>query len=167
MTFLPYLILAIVVAQRIAELIYAAKNTRRLLKTGGIEYGRKHYPLFILLHTAWLVTIALSISASSVTNYSLLCIFLLLQVMRLWILLSLGRYWTTRIIRVPDTPLVRRGPYRWLDHPNYLLVQIEIALLPLIFGQWSVALAFSIANAALLFWRIRIENLAIEATQVR
>src|SRR5262249_24074026 len=91
----------------------------------------------------------------------LLAAFAILQGLRLWVLLSLGRYWTTRIITVPGAPLVRRGPYRFLRHPNYLVVAAEIAMLPLAFGAWVVAVVFSALNAALLAWRIALEDQAL------
>jgi methyltransferase len=84
--------------------------------------------------------------------------YLLVQGLRLWTLLSLGRYWTTRIIVVPGAPLVRKGPYRFIRHPNYLVVVLEIALLPIALGSWPLALGFSIVNAVVLVWRIRTEE---------
>ena len=87
--------------------------------------------------------------------------YLAVQGLRFWTLLSLGRYWTTRIIVVPDAPLVRKGPYRIIRHPNYLVVALEIALLPLALGSWPIALGFSIVNAILLAWRIRAEEIAL------
>jgi methyltransferase len=151
-------LLGFVVLQRLAELAYAARNARRLLAAGGSEHGSRHYPLFILLHTAWLAAMAWFVPAATPPNWPLLILFLLLQLVRIWIVASLGRYWTTRIITLPQAPLVRRGPYRWLRHPNYLLVVCEIALVPLVFGAWRIALVFSIANAILLAWRIRMED---------
>jgi len=88
-------------------------------------------------------------------------LFAVLQLARLWVLVSMGRYWTTRVLTLPGAPLVRRGPYRWVRHPNYLIVVGEIAVLPLIFGAWQIALVFSVANAILLAWRIRIEDAAL------
>ena len=87
--------------------------------------------------------------------------FLALQAARVWVLATLGRYWTTRIITLPDAPLVRRGPYRFVRHPNYLIVAAEIAVLPLVFGAWQIALVFSILNLLLLSHRIRRENAAL------
>ena len=94
----------------------------------------------------------------------LLSLFLLLQIGRVWVIVTLGTRWTTRVIVLPNTPLVKHGPYRWLKHPNYLIVCAEIAVLPLIFGQWQIALFFSLANFLVLFWRIRIENETLENT---
>jgi methyltransferase len=152
---------AAVGALRLAELWHARRNTTALLAAGGVELGRGHYPLIVALHAAWLVAIATLVPKSAEVSWSLLGLFAGLQVLRLWILKSLGRYWTTRIIAVPDTPLVRQGPYRFFKHPNYLVVAAEIAVLPLAFGSWGITLAFSALNAAILSWRIKIENTAL------
>lgn len=146
-----------VIVQRLAELVYANANTRRLLAEGGREFGQKHYPLFIVLHGGWLLAIALLAQPSANPSAILLCVFIASQALRFWILASIGRWWTTRIISAPHFPRVKKGPYRFTPHPNYTVVVIEIALLPLLLGAPIVALAFSIANAMLLFWRIRVE----------
>jgi methyltransferase len=153
-----WIALALVALQRLGELVYAARNTSRLLARGAVEIGRNHYPLFILLHGGWLVAMALLIPAAAPPSWPLLALFLLLQAGRLWVVATLGPYWTTRIITLPAAPLVARGPYRFVRHPNYLVVTGEIAVLPLAFGAWQIALVFSVLNALLLFWRIRIEN---------
>lgn len=151
-------VIGFVIVQRLAELALAARNTRALRRQGAVEHGNGHYPLFILLHASWLLAIALLVPSDTKPDGVLLAFYGLLQLARIWIIASLGRYWTTRIVTVPDAPLVRRGPYRWLRHPNYWLVAAEIALLPLVFGEWRIALGFSLANAALLYWRIKIEE---------
>lgn len=157
---IPWLYLAVVLVavQRIAELIYAGRNTRRLLAAGGVEHGAGHYPLFVALHGSWLAVLILTVPPATPPNLTLLLLFVLLQVARVWVVVSLGRFWTTRIITVPGAPLVRRGPYRFLRHPNYLVVTLEIAVLPLAFGAWQVALGFSVLNALLLWHRIRVED---------
>ncbi|PPR64189.1 MAG: hypothetical protein CFH10_00304 [Alphaproteobacteria bacterium MarineAlpha4_Bin2] len=160
LTLLHWFVL-IVVLLRAAELIYANRNAKRLLAQGGIEYGRTHYPLFILLHVSWLSAILLLTPVNFPTTLWLLGIFLLLQACRLWVILSLGPYWTTRVISSPNFPLVAHGPYRWVKHPNYIIVCTEIAVLPLAFGAWQVALFFSLLNAALITWRIKIETHAL------
>jgi len=153
-----WITLVLVAVQRLGELAYAARNTRRLLARGAVEIGRAHYPLFILLHGGWLVAIAALIPAATPPVWPLLALFVLLQAGRIWVVATLGPYWTTRIITLPAVPLVARGPYRFVRHPNYLVVTGEIAVLPLAFGAWQIALAFSVLNALLLAWRIRIEN---------
>jgi len=156
-----YGILALVALMRLGELALARRNTRALLARGGGERGARHYPLLVFLHTAWLVAMALLIPAGTRPDPVLMTVFVALLGARVWVIASLGPYWTTRIITVPGAPLVRRGPYRFLRHPNYLVVAGEIAVLPLAFGAWGIALAFSIANALLLAHRIRVEEAAL------
>ncbi len=154
-------VVAVIALLRLAELLWARRNTRRLLARGAVEIGRGHYPLFILLHGLWLLAITLAVPETQMADPVLLAIFGVLQVARVWVIVSLGPFWTTRIITLPGAPLVRRGPYRLLRHPNYLLVACEIAILPLAFGAWEIALVFSIANTALLLWRVKIEEQAL------
>lgn len=154
-------VVALVAFERVAELWHARRNTRALLKAGGIEVGGGHYPIMVALHAAWLLGILLTVPPQAGVSVPLLVVFLILQGARLWVLVSLGRYWTTRVITVPGAPLVRRGPYRYFRHPNYLVVVAEIAVLPIAFGAWVVAVVFSALNAALLAWRISLEDQAL------
>ena len=156
-----WLVLAIAL-QRLAELAFARRNTKILLASGGREAGAGHYKLIVGLHAGWLAAIYLAIPPNAVVNWWLLGGFAVLQIGRIWVIASLDRYWTTRIVTVPSAPLVRHGPYRWIRHPNYLIVAGEIALLPLAFGAWRIALGFSIANLAVMVWRIRIEDRTLE-----
>ena len=160
---IAYAILVLVVLQRVGELWYASRNTRALKARGAIEYGRGHYPLIVLLHASWLIAIAIGIPPRSRRPGVPLMFFVLLQALRVWVLATLGPYWTTRVITVPGAPLVNRGPYRFLRHPNYLVVIGEIALLPLAFGQVTNAIVFSVLNGAALAWRIRVEDAALRA----
>jgi methyltransferase len=153
-------VLALVTLQRLGELVYSRYNTRRLLASGGREHGAGHYPLIVMVHAAWLATLWW-LAPGEDLRWVPLGLFMLLQVARLWVLASLGERWTTRIIVLPGAPLVARGPYRFVRHPNYLIVAGEIALLPLAFGLWQAALVFSLANAAVLAVRIRAENCAL------
>lgn len=157
----PALIVGLIALERLAELIYANRNTRALLRDGAYEIGRGHYPLIVLLHLSWLVAVYLAADKVPPPLWAWIAIFVLLQAARYWVLATLGRYWTTRIIAVPNAPLVTRGPYRFLRHPNYAVVIAEIAVLPLAFREVAVAIVFSLLNAALLWWRIRIENRAL------
>lgn len=156
-------VLGLVVLQRLAELALARHNTRRLLAQGAREIGAGHYGLFILLHGSWLLALVLFVPWTAAPSWPLLAVFLVLQALRVWVVVSLGRFWTTRIITLDGAPLVRRGPYRWLRHPNYWVVAGEIAVLPLAFGAWLVALVWSALNALLLYHRIRMENAALGA----
>ncbi|MGE3907071.1 MAG: isoprenylcysteine carboxylmethyltransferase family protein, partial [Reyranellaceae bacterium] len=114
----PQIVVLVVAVQRLGELILAQRNTRRLLRQGGQEVGAGHYPLFVALHGLWLLLVFALVPATSPVSAPLLAIFVALQALRVWIVLSLGPYWTTRIVTVPGAPLVRRGPYRYLRHPN-------------------------------------------------
>jgi methyltransferase len=156
-----YVIIVLVALQRVAELPYAARNTKRLLGSGAIEYGRNHYPLFIVLHASWLLAIVVFLPPHAPIHLVPLIGYAVLELLRAWVVLSLGANWTTRIISIPRAPLVRKGPYRFLRHPNYWIVVGEVALLPLVFGEVAVSAAFSLLNAVLLFWRIRVENAAL------
>lgn len=153
-------ILGFVTLERLAELVLARRNTARLLAAGAREFGARHYPLIVGLHAAWLGVLWLSAPGRPV-SLPWLAVFAVLQAARLWVLATLGSRWTTRIVVLPGAPLVTRGPYRYLRHPNYAVVAGEIAILPLAFGLPLVALAFSLLNAAVLTLRIRAENAAL------
>lgn len=155
------IVLALVVIQRLGELVYAARNTRALKARGAVEHGAGHYPLIVALHAAWLVSLAVLVPWHTAPNWYWLSLFILLQAARIWVVASLGPYWTTRVIVLPDAKLVRRGPYRWIAHPNYIVVAAEIAALPLAFGAWQIALVFTLLNAAMLRWRIGVESAAL------
>lgn len=155
-------VLALVALQRLGELALARRNTRRLLARGAVEAGAGHYPILVGLHAAWLVSMALLVPAGAPADAWLLAFFLVLQAGRFWVIASLGVYWTTRIVTLPGEPLVGRGPYRFMRHPNYLVVALEMPILPLVFGAWRIALVFGALNLALLAVRIRVENAALE-----
>jgi methyltransferase len=154
-------IVLLVALQRVGELALSRRNERRLKAAGAVEHGAGHYPVMVALHATWLVAIFLLVPGDREPHWPLLGLFLALQAARVWVIASLGDRWTTRVLVVPDGPLIRRGPYRWLDHPNYWIVAAEIALLPLAFGAWTVALAYSVANAGVLAWRIAVEDKAL------
>ena len=154
------IVLALVTLERGAELVWARRNTRRLLARGAREEGARHYPLIVALHAAWLAGLWL-LAWNRAVSIPWLAVFVVLQAGRLWVLATLGERWTTRIIVLPGESLVRRGPYRWLRHPNYVVVAGEIVALPLAFGLYPYALAFSVLNAAVLYLRIRAEEQAL------
>jgi methyltransferase len=155
------LAMAYLVAARLSELCLAHFNGRRLRAAGAVEHGRGHYPLIVLLHLLWIGALCFFVPLGTKPDPILLGLFLLLQLARVWIIASLGRYWTTRVITLPDVPLVRRGPYRFIRHPNYLLVALEIPVLSGAFHAWGLAVIFGLANLAILYWRIRSENEAL------
>ena len=156
-----YFLVGLIVLQRLIELVIARINTKRLMAEGGVEHGAAHYPLIVMLHAAWLFSLVLFLPAQAPINPILLVVFIALQLGRVWVLTSLGRYWTTRVITVPGRPLVKRGPFRFVRHPNYLIVQGEMIVVPLIAGAWGLAIFFGIANVVVLAIRIRVEERAI------
>jgi methyltransferase len=157
---LSIVILGLVTAQRLGELLLARRNTRRLLAAGGIERGADHYPLMVGLHGAWLLGLWV-LAWDRPASLRWVAVYLVLEVLRIWVLASIGARWTTRIIVVPGERLVRKGPYRFVPHPNYAVVVGEIAVLPLVFGLTAYAVVFSLLNASLLWLRIRTEEAAL------
>ena len=160
MTWAAVLILSLVTVQRLAELWLSNRNTRRLLGQGAVEIGRGHYSFVVAVHVAWLAALWWWAPGQPII-WPLVVLFALLQLARLWVIATLGPRWTTRIIVLPGAPLVKAGPYRFVDHPNYVIVALEIAVLPLAFGLVAWALFFSLLNAAVLSVRIRAENQAL------
>ena len=156
----PQVLALLLVLLRCAELLLAARNTARLKAAGGVERGADHYPILVAFHGLWLLWIFL-LPAYREPDAWLLGLFGLLLLARLWVIASLGDYWTTRVIEIPDRPLVHKGPYRWLRHPNYLVVQAEIMVVPAAFQAWEAALGFGLLNAAILAWRIKVEEKAL------
>jgi methyltransferase len=154
-------VLLFVTLQRLFELWLSNRNTRRLLARGGVEHSPGHYPLIVAVHVLWLASLWWFANGQPV-NYAWLALFILLQLGRAWVLATLGPRWTTRIVTLPNAPLVRTGPYRLVRHPNYLVVIGEIAVLPLAFGLWRIAILFSLLNATVLAIRIRAENRALK-----
>lgn len=158
---IAFIILLAVIVQRLAELMLAKRNTAFLKETyNAYEVGAEHYPFMILLHTSWIMAVGYCVYATEEIVWPWIGVVVALQVGRFWVLSTLGRFWTTRVIIVPDMPMIRKGPYRFLNHPNYWVVAGEIASLPLAFGGWETALIFSVLNALMLFVRIRVESRA-------
>ncbi|MFE0798446.1 isoprenylcysteine carboxyl methyltransferase family protein [Streptomyces mutabilis] len=160
------LLLLAVAAERVAELVVARRNAAWTLARAGVEYGRGHYPVMVVLHTALLACCLLEPVLSHRTflpalGWPMLALAVLAQVLRWWCIATLGPYWNTRVIVVPGARLVGAGPYRFTHHPNYVAVVLEIAALPLVHSAWLTATAFTLANAALLTVRVRCENTAL------
>lgn len=156
-------ILFLVTLQRLSELWIARRNTQWLIERGGKEAAPEHYPLIVVLHAAWLVGLWI-FAHGQPTSLFWLGLFILLQAARFWVLATLGRRWTTRIIVLPRAPLVASGPFRYVSHPNYCVVVAEIFVLPMVFGLVWYAVLFSILNAVILTIRVRAENDALAAT---
>jgi methyltransferase len=152
--------------QRLLELFYSRRNERKLRARGAVERGRGHYPVMVAVHTLWLASTlveGLQRGPDIPAWWPLpLAAFLLVQPLRYWAIFSLGTNWNTRVLVVPGGKLVRRGPYRYFPHPNYIVVAVEVLTFPLIFGAWITAIVFSLLNAALLYIRIKTENRALE-----
>jgi methyltransferase len=162
---LIFIAVGLVGLQRLLELALSRRNERQLRARGAVERGRGHYPLLVALHALWLLS---TLAEGVLRGPALpaywpipLALFLLVQPLRYWAIFTLGQHWNTRILVVPGAKLVRRGPYKYIKHPNYVVVAVEVLTLPLIFGAWITALVFSMLNAALLYVRVREENRAL------
>jgi methyltransferase len=155
----------LVAVQRLFELVLARRNERRARARGAVERGRSHYPFIVALHILWLISTLVEglLRGPNFPAYwpVPLAMFLLVQPLRYWAIFSLGETWNTRILVVPGVKAVGRGPYRYLKHPNYVVVVVEILAFPLIFGAWITALVFTVLNAAVLSVRIREEIRAL------
>ena len=164
-----YLLILAVAIERVAELLIAKGNARWALAHGGREFGRNHYPVMVVIHTALLVGCVVEVwllhrPFIPLLGWPMLAVAALSQALRWWCVTTLGRRWNTRVITLPHAPLVRRGPYRWLHHPNYVAVVAEGLALPLIHGAWLTAIGFTLANGLLLRVRIMVENSALGYT---
>lgn len=155
---IPMIILMLVIIQRISELFISYKNTKQLLSEGFLEFYSGHYPFIVALHTGWLAALIFSVNNTSEVNKLLLIIYISLQLARYYVIFTLGKYWTTRIIRNPQKSLVNDGIYKYIKHPNYLIVALEIYLLPLVFDLWMLSLVFGTLNLFVLAVRMHYEN---------
>ena len=156
-----YAIIGFLVFQRLVELGIARRNHRALVARGAIEFGRRHYPALVALHAGWLLALLGTIDPQTPVSIPLLAVFVLLECGRVWVVVTLGSRWTTRVMVVPGAKRIRAGPYRFLNHPNYLIVCGEIAVVPLMFGAWTLAVIASVLNLLALRTRIRVESKAL------
>ena len=159
-----HVIVALVAAQRLGELVLSRRNAKRLLAAGGSEAGAGHYPVLVMVHAGWLVALAVAVPAHRPAAWGLVALYAALQGVRYWIIATLGARWTTRIITVPGRRPVRHGPCRFLRHPNYLVVACEIALLPLVFGAWRIALVLCLLEK---WWRLGIKRRFLFTPKIR
>ncbi|NCT90937.1 isoprenylcysteine carboxyl methyltransferase family protein [Cellulomonas sp. APG4] len=166
--------LAVVAAtalERLAELVVSTRNARWSFARGGVESGRGHFPPMVALHTGLLVACVVEVLVADRpftpwVGWPALALVVASQALRWWCIATLGPRWNTRVIVVPDLPLVARGPYRWMRHPNYVAVVVEGVALPLVHGAWVTAVAFTVLNAVLLLgFRIPAEARALEAAR--
>ncbi len=154
------LLIALILVQRLAELAWARRNMRHLIARGAVEHGARHYPLLIVLHSLWLGVMA-ALSVGLTVPWPWVAAFLLLQALRLWTIATLGQRWSTRVLVLPQAPLVAQGPFRFVRHPNYLIVACELALIPLALGAPWTALIFTLLNAGVMAIRIPCEEAAL------
>lgn len=163
-----YIILFLVIVQRLVELLIAKRNEKSLRAKGAYEVGASHYPFMILLHTSFFISLFIEViyfKSIIIPHFVLLAFFILLQLLRVWCLVSLGTFWNTKIIILPGANIVAKGPYAYIRHPNYLVVCLEILLLPLMFQAYITAICFTILNFIILSVRIPMEENALkEAT---
>lgn len=158
------LFLSVIILMRLTELLVARRHERWIRQQGAIEYGAAHYPYMVALHTLFFISLIAEYYLRSPVAHSssLIVAYVLLLLLKLWVVGSLGKYWNTKILRIPRLQLVSKGPYRFVKHPNYIIVVAEIALIPLCFHLYITAIAFSILNAIMLYVRISVENKALD-----
>lgn len=157
-------LIAAVAVERLAELVMSKRNLGWALARGGREHGFGHYPFMVVLHTGLLVACLIEAAHRSfipALGWPMIAVVVLAQALRWWCIAVLGPRWNTRVIVVPGLPLVERGPYRWLRHPNYVAVVLEGIALPLVHSAWITAVVFTVVNAGLLRVRISSENAAL------
>lgn len=160
------LLLGLVVAERLRELRLSDRHARSMLARGGVEVGRRHYRVMVALHAAFLVAcevevIGLDRPFPGAPGWFALAVAVAAQLLRLWAMRTLGDHWTARIVVIPEAWPITNGPYRYVRHPNYLAVTLEVAAIPLIHGAYLTAILFSLANALLLRVRVRAEEAAL------
>jgi len=159
------LLIGAVVAERVAELAISRRNLVWARSRGGREHAFGHYPLMVALHTGLLVACLIEAAHRPfipALGWPMIAVVGLAQTLRWWCIATLGPRWNTRIVVIPGLPLVAGGPYRWLRHPNYVAVVLEVIALPLVHTAWVTAVVFTVANAGLLRIRIAAENAALE-----
>lgn len=167
MHFLFYIVVSLVIIQRIVELVISNNNEKWLLSRGAQQYGREHYKFIVLMHICFFISLVVEYryfnryKELNVLNWAFLVFFILLQFGRAWVIVTLGKFWNTKIFRIKKRPLVKTGPYKYSKHPNYIIVVLEIISLPLIFDLYFTAAVFTVWNAIMLTIRIKEENKAL------
>jgi len=158
------LFISFIILLRIGELILSKRNERWLLKNGAIEFGEKHYPYIVSLHILFFISLIFEYSRQQTSSYNILLIiiYLLLVAFKAWVILSLGKFWNTKIYHIKNIPLIKKGPYKYFKHPNYVVVTAEIAVIPLAFHLYFTAIAFTLINMIMLYVRIKEENKVLQ-----
>ncbi|MDD5184746.1 MAG: isoprenylcysteine carboxylmethyltransferase family protein [Paludibacter sp.] len=154
------LFILFIILLRTGELILSRSNEIWLLQNGAVEYGQKHYPYIVALHVLFIVSLIIEYSTKQTAFFSLffLVLYLLFLAFKVWVILSLGKFWNTKIYHISDFPLIKNGVYKYVKHPNYLIVIAEIAIIPLVFHLYFTAIAFTVLNAIMLSVRVKEEN---------
>lgn len=154
------LFILFIILLRTGELILSRRNEIWLLQNGAVEYGQKHYPYIVALHVLFIVSLIIEYSTKQTAFFSLffLVLYLLFLAFKVWVILSLGKFWNTKIYHISDFPLIKNGVYKYVKHPNYLVVIAEIAIIPLVFHLYFTAIAFTVLNAIMLSVRVKEEN---------
>ena len=169
MPYYLWLILIFVILQRIVELVIAKKNEKWMIQRGGVEWGKDHYKWFIVLHMLFFLSILVEVSlrdfSSFVFNIYVFTLFLITQLARVWCIQSLGRFWNTKIIILPHRRLVNKGPYKYVKHPNYIIVGVELFIIPILFGAYITAFIFPMLHLLLMTIRIPLENKALSEVE--
>lgn len=160
-------LIVLVMVQRLVELRVAQRNQRWLEARGAVEIGRGHYPLMVAMHTAFLISCLaepwlLDRPFVPLLAAAMIGVLLVATGLRIWVIRSLGRRWTTRVLVLDGAEPVTTGPYRYVAHPNYLAVVLEVAALPLVHTAWLTAAVFTVVNALVLSVRIRVEERGLE-----
>jgi methyltransferase len=152
--------IAFLIVQRLSELYISRRNEKWLLENGAIQYGQTHYPYMVVMHTLFLLSIVAEYywRSGPPISWIALASFLIVLSFKFWALSSLGKYWNTKIYRIPGVSPVKKGPYKFLKHPNYMEVVCEIAIIPLVFHLYYTAIVFTLLNAIMLTVRIKVEN---------
>jgi methyltransferase len=163
----PQLAALLLLLQRGLEELHSQRNTHALIAQGAVEAGRSYYPVVAVAHLAWIASIFFLIPADEPVIWTLLVLFLLLQILRYWVIGTLGRYWTHRIITLSGAPVVRAGPYRWLKHPNYAVTLAETLLLPWVFGAFALGVIMTAVWAAVIRYKIELEDAALAGRRAK
>jgi methyltransferase len=158
-----FLFISYVILLRIGELLLSKRNEKWLLQNGAVEYGRKHYPFIVALHLLFIISLIIEYSTRQTSGFSLffITLYFLLLAFKAWVVLSLGKFWNTKIFHISNVPLIKKGPYIYFKHPNYIVVIAEIVVIPMAFHLYFTAITFTILNAIMLFIRIKEEDKAL------
>jgi len=158
------LFISFVILLRLGELLLSRRNEKWLLLNGAVEYGNKHYPFMVTLHSSFILSLILEYSTQQTPSYNIFFIILyfLIIAFKIWVVISLGKFWNTKIYHISGVSLIKKGPYKYLKHPNYLVVMAEIAVIPLAFHLYYTAVIFTLLNFIMLGIRIREENKALQ-----